>query len=167
MDRCTTTAAAILVIALGLLATEGNAQVDPLATQAEEYYRRALAAWADADIDAIASRQGARVGFGFRGLAPRGVDDSSAGFQVALLHKFFDSMEYYNLRLDEIHTAVHGNVVVAWGFHTEDFKQRGKPPEVHRVRFSFTAIAGEDGQLRQVLSHRDIQPFDDQGRYIP
>jgi hypothetical protein len=56
---------------------------------------------------------------------------------------------------------------VAWGFHTEDFKQRGKPPEVHRVRFSFTAIAGEDGQLRQVLSHRDIQPFDDQGRYIP
>lgn len=154
-------------LAGGSLPTSATAQESDLAAAMEEAYRLGLEAWANADIDLIASGQGSAVGFGFRTLAPRGVDDATAGYPRPLLEAFFASMDYYNLRLDEIHTSVHGNVGVAWGFHTEEFRHRGRESEAYRVRFSFTVIRGEDGALTQLISHRDIQPFGDDGRYIP
>ncbi len=155
------------VLAWASLTGTAAAQNRDLGADMEESYRTGLVAWANADIDLITSGQGSAAGFGFRSLAPRGVGDTAAGFPRELLEVFFASMEYYNLRLDEIHTSVHDNVGVAWGFHTEEFQRRGMEPEAYRVRFSFTIIRGEDGELRQVLSHRDIQPFGDNGGYVP
>ena len=80
---------------------------------------------------------------------------------------FFASLEYYDLELEEMHTAVYEDVVVAWGFHTEEFQHRGRDPESYRVRFSMTMLREDDGSLRTILSHRDIQPFGEQGRYVP
>ena len=68
--------------------------------------------------------------------------------------------------LDEFHTATYGDVVVAWGFFTEDFKHHGRDPEVVKVRFSSTMMRGDDGRLKMIPAHRDIQPFGADGRYI-
>jgi len=161
----------VLAVSLGViagaLADSATAQEASLATAMEESYRLGLEAWANADVERIAAGEGSAVGFGFRTLEPRGVGDATAAFPRPLLQAFFNSMEYYRLRLDEIHTLVHGNVGVAWGFHTEEFQRRGMEPESYRVRFSFTVVREEDGTLRYLMSHRDIQPFDDSGRYIP
>jgi hypothetical protein len=138
-----------------------------LAQEAEAFIRAGYAAWNEGDLEAISSRSRSRAGFGFRNVAARGTQDPEAGPSPGVLRSFFDSFEYFNVSIDEIHTAVYGDVVVAWGFHTEDFKHRGMDPEVVKVRFSSTVIRGENGQLRTILGHRDIQPFDAEGRYIP
>jgi hypothetical protein len=159
----------VLVFVAPLLLSAGGvrAQDAAVAAEVEASYRAALAAWAAADVDAITSGGGSAAGFGFRSLAPRGVDDPEAPYARALLQAFFASFEYYNLELEEIHTAVYDHAVVSWGFHTEDFKHRGREPERYRVRFSMTLLREDDGRLRGVLSHRDIQPFGDEGRYVP
>ena len=158
----------VLVVALiGTFVPPLEGQVEPLAAEVEARLRASFAAWSAGDIETITSGTGSATGFGFRSVAPRGAEDPAAGWSREVLSRFFGSIEYYNARLDEIHSAVHGDVVVAWGFFTEDFKHRGRDPEVYRIRFSGTWIRGQDGQLRSVLNHRDIQAFDTQGRYVP
>ena len=84
-----------------------------------------------------------------------------------VVSRFFESLEYYSATLNEMHTAAYGDVVVAWGFFTEDFKHHGCEPEIYQIRFSSTWIEGDDGELLKILNHRDIQTFESEGRYIP
>ena len=153
--------AILLAIALPL-----HGQDDALRAEGEARFRTSLAAWSAGDIEAILSGS-TRLGFGYRRLAPRGTSESDVEWSRDQLIRFFESLEYYRARVDEIHTAVHGDVVVVWGLFTEDFKHRGRDPEVYRVRFSSAMFREEGNQLRTVLNHRDIQTFDKRGRYLP
>jgi ketosteroid isomerase-like protein len=156
---------AIVILAV-LSASNGSAQSATVQQQAEAWIRKDYAAWNQGDQAAIVKNAGFTVGFGFRTLAPRGVDPIPPEELKRIVKAFFDSMEYYHIKLHELHTKAYGDVVVAWGFHTEDFRIRGKPPEVVRVRFTATLRKTPNG-WQTLISHRDIQPFDKQGRYIP
>lgn len=143
------------------------AQTDSLVAELESLYRTELAEWSSKDIDAITSRGNALAGFGYRLEARRGVPGGLTKWSPDFLTTFFNSLEYYHANLKELHAEAYGDVVVAWGFLSEDFKHRGRRPERYTVRFSETLRRGADGTLLTILSHRDIQPFDESGRYIP
>jgi hypothetical protein len=114
-------------------------------------------------------------GFGWRTAAPRSTGWSSVDSRdVAArgaeafrepIKRFLDSMEYYHCEVEELHTSVEGDIGLAWGIWVEDFKVRDRPAEKARVRF--TEVLKKEGEhWRLLLSHRDIQPFDEHGRYL-
>lgn len=157
----------LAIIFVVLSALTCFAQGETLEQQAEAEIRKSYAAWNRGDQASIVeSADGFTVGFGFRTLAPRGVDPPPRAAIERVVKAFFDSMEYYRVNIQELHTKAFGDVVVAWGFHTEDFRLRGKAPETVRVRFSSTLRKTPNG-WQTLISHRDIQPFDKEGRYIP
>lgn len=96
--------------------------------------------------------------------AARSAIPKSAGIEK--LRSFLASLEYDRPTLDELHTAVDGDIGLAWGSYTEDFKVRGRAPEKVRARFTLTLKHDTSG-WRPLLYHRDIQPFDEKGGYIP
>ena len=132
-----------------------------------DYVREVQSGWISGDPEAIerlARAERSAIGFGFRDAAARdhrtiGVAGFQAGFS-----QFLAGMDYYRFEFDELETAVDGEIGLAWGFFTEDFKVKGREPEKARVRFSLVAMREVDG-WRSLLSHRDIQPFDADGRY--
>ena len=100
------------------------------------------------------------LGFGFRTAAPR------AGGRIGReqLERFFSGVDYYRLTLESLETDTNGDVGLAWGVFIEHFQHKGQPPERARVRFSNVMTnAGAGWQI--LLYHRDIQPFDEDGRY--
>ena len=158
---------ALVWVLCGMDAPPASGQERSLKEDAEAYILTAYEAWNKGDQDAIVERWPYGLpGFGFRSLTPRGMKAMSRQDAVEVVRRFFASMEYYRLTVDELHTVVHDDVVVAWGYHTEDFKVRGRDPEVVRVRFSVAIKKSPDG-WHGLLGHRDIQRFDEQGRYIP
>jgi ketosteroid isomerase-like protein len=134
----------------------------------EQQVRASLAAWNAGDLDRIVDTPGLSnndgIGFGWRTKDPR--VGESREYQLETIRPFFATVEYYRITDEEIHTAVDGDVGLAWGFFTEDFQVRGRAPEKIRVRFT-TVFKREGGRLRQILFHRDAQSFDDQSNYIP
>jgi hypothetical protein len=104
------------------------------------------------------------VGFGFRTFAAREAASEEAFGQQ--LSGFAAMMEYYRIRLDELHTSVDGDIGLVWGVHTEEFQIRGRTPEAIRVRFT-NALRWDGQTWRNLLMHRDAQVFDASGRYIP
>ena len=126
------------------------------------------AAYNAGDIEAIAEQSlGFEAGFGFRTQLPRRTEDKAlSGNEIAELMKpFFDQMEYYDLWIDDISIEVHRNVSIAWGFHLESFKIKGREPVKVRVRFTQSFMLGEDGEMETLLCHRDIRQFGEDGRY--
>lgn len=135
----------------------------------EQQYRDAISAWNARDPVKIRNTAGASggFGFGFRTRAFRDFRDASGQeSETAMVRKFLSSLEYLRITLEEIHATVDGNVGFAWGFQTEEFQLQGRPPEKVRVRFTMT-LKRDAGRWRQLLHHRDAQPFDDLGNYIP
>lgn len=134
----------------------------------DQQVRASLAAWNAGDLDRIVDTPGLSnndgIGFGWRTKDPR--VGESREYQLETIRPFFATVEYYRITDEEIHTAVDGNVGLAWGFFTEEFHVRGRAPEKVRVRFT-TVLKREAGTWRQLLFHRDAQPFDDKGNYIP
>ncbi len=129
------------------------------------------------NVDAILQQNapGSHVRFGWRTAEPRstgwsGVDahDVAARSVDAFrepMKRWFDSMEYYHCTIEELHTSVEGGIGLGWGIYVEDFKIKGRPAEKARVRF--TQVLKTDGKHRRtLLSHADIQPFDEHGRYL-
>ena len=133
----------------------------------EAWYDRLFAAYNTADVEWIAEHDILSVaGFGFRAAAwrdPLSADDDAYGLQN--LRAFFDQMEYYRIEPEALDFRDDGDVVVAWGIWVEDFRIQGQPAERARVRFTNVFRRTPEG-LRQLLYHRDIQPFSDQGRYL-
>ena len=129
----------------------------------EQQVRASLAAWNAGDLDRIVDTPGLSnnvgIGFGWRTRDPR--VGESREYQLETIRPFFAAVEYYRITDEEIHTAVDGDVGLAWGFFTEDFQVRDRAPEKIRVRFT-TVFKREEGRLRQILFHRDAQSFDDQ-----
>jgi len=91
------------------------------------------------------------VGYGFRTFEAReGTPDS------------VPSMEYWRVMLDEVHTSVVGDIGLAWGVHTEEFKVEGGVPESVRVRFTNT-LRWNGRRWENLLYHRDAQLFEEDG----
>jgi ketosteroid isomerase-like protein len=124
-------------------------------------------------IDAFASNSPAQVvkldppanGFGYRALEARSASMSVATW-LNTNKEFFGGMDYYRVRLDKVQTEVEGDIGLAWGFFTEDFKRKGRSPEKVRVRFT-TTLRYDRGNWKTLLYHRDIQGFDEKGSYVP
>lgn len=148
----------------------GQSSANPITSaEIEEQVIQQLDAFANADYQLIAAKEYAQgPGFGFRA---RTAGSDSENLTIAMLENamkaFFDTLEYYNINVEEIQTAVHGDTGIAWGVHIEDFQVKGREPETHRVRFSYTFRRNEAGELFAILAHRDIQEFDENGQYIP
>lgn len=102
------------------------------------------------------------VGYGFRTFEPR-VDSASAGLDPTA-QALVANMEYWRVTLDELHTSAVGDIGLAWGVYTEEFKAKGEPPETVRVRFTNTLRW--DGQgWKNLLYHRDAQAFGEDAGY--
>jgi ketosteroid isomerase-like protein len=115
--------------------------------------------------EAIVRLDPAANGFGYRQLKARSADVPVPA-QLDTVKAFLASVESYRVTLDEVQTEVEGDVGLAWGFYTEEFRHNGRNPEKVRVRFTFT-FKYERGDWRTLLYHRDIQKFDEKGAYLP
>jgi hypothetical protein len=139
----------------------------PTKEDVAEEMRRRFTVFDSRNLDAIMQNSHEGVGFGYSSAAPRSAPWGSAdpGDEAAAIKRFLDSTEYYHTKFQELHTSVEGDIGLAWGIFVEDFKVRGQPPEMARVRF--TQVLKKEGvRWRPILFHRDIQPFDKQGRYL-
>jgi ketosteroid isomerase-like protein len=123
-----------------------------------------LAAWASNDPEVIARVDPPSNGFGARALQLRPAEMSLSTW-LDQIKAFFATKEYYRAEFNELHTAVDGDIGLAWGFYTEDFKDKGRTPEKLRIRFT-TTMKYEPNGWRTLLYHRDIQQFDERGRYL-
>jgi hypothetical protein len=160
----------VFLIIFATLGSPLVAQDDQLSSEVAAAMQAGLDEWNAGDIDALVSGNptgSPAGGFGYRSMAPRGIQDPVAGQLRSALTQFFDSVEYYRATVEEVHAREYENVVVAWGFFTEDFKHHGRNSELYRIRFSTTLLRDDAGQLRTIMSHRDIQPFDERGGYLP
>jgi hypothetical protein len=69
-----------------------------------------------------------------------------------------------SLQPEDVHASVVGEIGLAWGISIEEFQEQGHPPERARVRFS-KGLAKGAKSWEVLLYHRDIQPFNEDGRY--
>jgi ketosteroid isomerase-like protein len=127
-----------------------------------EAVRALFAAFHTRDIQTLLPMEAQAVGFGFRAVAWRAA--GGEGSYVQRHEQFFGQMDFYRLELEDLQTAVTGDIGLAWGVYIEEFQEKGRPPERARVRFSKVLTKGARGW--QVLwYHHDIQPFNDDGFY--
>ena len=130
----------------------------------EEAIREWISAWDNHDIQAITAMEAGEVGFGYRTEAGRDRSRTGEIEYSAMREQFFGRIEYFHLKLEDLQTSVVGNIGLAWGVFTEDFQEKGRPPEYARVRFSSTLSKGARG-WQVLMFHRDIQPFEEDGTY--
>lgn len=129
-----------------------------------EAVHRWCRAWDTQDLHAIVAMEAQAGGFGFRPLARRDHTAMSAEAHLQAMERFFSQMAYFHLHVEDLQTAVAGDLGFAWGAYVEEFQEQGRPPERARVRFSKVLTQGAHG-WQVLLYHRDIQPFGDDGRY--
>ena len=132
----------------------------------KEEVAEAVRAWCAAfhtrDIQTLLPMEAQAAGFGFRAVAWRAA--RGEGGLLQRLEQFFGQMDSYRLELEDLQTAVTGDIGLAWGVYIEEFQEKGRPLERARVRFSKVLTKGARGW--QVLYyHRDIQPFNEDGSY--
>lgn len=132
-----------------------------------EAVQRWFAAWNSKDITIIAAMEARAVGLGWRAFSSRERDYVARGGEAGVFQRrerLFGRMDNFRLELEDLQTAVAGDVGLAWGVFIEEFQEKGQPPERARVRFSKVLTKGAtDWQI--LFFHRDIQPFDEEGRY--
>ena len=151
------------------LVCAGDAAAAPAQTltraMVEAQIREWIAAYDSNDVDRVLKADPHADGFGWRVIGVRS-SKTPESERAGALRKFFGGMDYYHVLANELHADVDSDIGLAWGFFTEDFKQKGRAPEKLRVRFTST-LKYENGQWRTLLYHRDIQSFDGRGNYIP
>lgn len=136
----------------------------PARESLEQHVRNLYAAWSARDRTEVARLDPSAPGFGYRVRDARALR-SPLEYDESL-KTFFATLDNYRLSIDELQTDMIGGIGLAWGVYTEEFQVKGRPPEKVRVRFTMT-FKYEDSSWRTLLYHRDIQPFGDDGRYIP
>ena len=57
---------------------------------------------------------------------------------------FNDEFEKFKWWIEELNVRIDGDIGLAWGFHIEDFKVKGREPELAKVLFSMTLRYYED-----------------------
>ncbi|SRR6266511_668255 len=129
-----------------------------------EAVRGWCAAFHTRDMQTIIAMEARAVGFGFRTLDWRDLAARGEGGYWQSLEQFFGRMDDYRLELEDLQTSVTGEIGLAWGVYIEEFQEKGRPPEGARVRFSKVLTKGAMA-WQALLFHRDIQPFNEEGRY--
>lgn len=149
------------VLALGFISPAGVPAQETNATSLEQWMRSGYEfAWEGgqpmpAEVRQVWGQLGSGgVGYGFRTFHARETTPDS-----------IPVMEYWRVTLDELHTSVVGDIGLAWGVHTEEFKAKGEPPEHIRVRFTNT-LRWNGQRWEGLLYHRDAQVFGANGRYL-
>jgi ketosteroid isomerase-like protein len=169
MPKMACTTKRVSYFAAGLLVSLSvtrSAIAQPLtAAMVESHVKEWLAAFASNDPEKAARADPPTNGFGWRALKARSAEMQFSTW-LETQKTFFAGMDYYRVQLNEVQAAVDGNIGLAWGFFTEDFKRKGHAPEKARVRFT-TTLKYERGSWRTLLYHRDIQKFDEKGNYLP
>jgi len=150
---------AVVLVLIGL--PQSGAAQTPTPSMVERHIQAIVAAYTAHDSQAIARLDPAAPGFGFRTLPSRRSDRP----YIEALNSFFANQDYYRIELNELTTEIDGDTAVAWGFWTEDFKEKNRSPEKVRVRFTFT-LKYEGNAWRTLLYHRDAQKFDEKGAYL-
>jgi ketosteroid isomerase-like protein len=155
-----------IAAAISVLSTSTETAFAQTLTRAmlESHLKAWIAAYDAHDAEAVARLDPPANGYGFRDLPYRSSERPLSTY-IDGLKTFFGSMEYYRMELNELHADVDGNIGLAWGFFTEDFKEKGRPPEKVRVRFT-TTVKYDGNSWRTLLYHRDVQEFDAQARYL-
>lgn len=133
--------------------------------EVEEGVRSIFQVWSSLDPIGISELYSGAPGFGYRTREPRARYASREAYLEAF-QSWLGSMLYYRIAIDEIHTAVDGDIGIAWGFYHEEFQARGREAEVRRGRFSEVIKRGSTG-WQILFYHRDATPFDSRGVYIP
>ncbi len=144
---------------------QGAPAARPTPAMVEAQIREWIAAYDSNDVARVLKADPRADGFGWRAVGVRS-SKTPESERAQTLRKFFGGMDYYHVIPGELHTEVDGNIGLAWGFFTEDFRQKGRNPEKLRVRFT-TTLKYDNGEWRTLLYHRDIQNFDGRGNYIP
>ena len=137
MRHCHALVMLLLVLSwatVGLAQTHSSTKDD-----VAEEMRRIYAALDSGKPEAILQTPNEGVGFGWRAAAPRSTQWTGLSFQDVTaqgadayrqaIKRFLDSMEYWHIKLEELHTLVDGDVGLAWGVHVEDFKIKGRLAE--------------------------------------
>ena len=162
------TGVAAIVVSVLLFATATASAQAITPSDVEQQVRASLLVWNTRDpvkiLDTPGPSNNRGFGFGYRTRDAR--PGQSREEERGVIEKFLTTAEYYRATLDEIRTAVDGDIGLAWGVFTEEFHIRGRTPERVRVRFT-TALKREGRAWRQLVFHRDAQPFDENGNYIP
>jgi ketosteroid isomerase-like protein len=130
-------------------------------TMVEKHVQDIAAAYTAHDAQAVARLDPAAPGYGFRTLQPRRSDRP----YIDALNSFFANQDYYRIELNELNSEIDGDIAVAWGFWTEDFKEKNRSPEKVRVRITYT-LKYDGKEWRTLLFHRDAQTFDEKGGYL-
>jgi len=129
-----------------------------------EVFRKEKIAWDSKDIEGIVNAIG-RFGFGYRTSAWRDFSVTTKEKMKLALENFYKDLEYLRRSDTKLNTWSEGDIGLAWGFSIEECKHRGQPPE--RVRTRFTQVYIKEGEeWRMLVSHKDIQPFDEEGNYL-
>jgi ketosteroid isomerase-like protein len=133
--------------------------------EVEARIRAVFGIWKTLDPASIADLYSGGVGFGYRSREARPPYETKEAYCEAL-RSWLGMFEHYTIDIEQVETAVDGDVGLAWGFYKEEFALRGREPEVISGRFSEVMRRDPSG-WRTLLYQRDAQPFDSTGRYIP
>ena len=164
-----------LLFLLAGLPMHNPAQIKPLTKEdVEREIRTKWSAFDSRDIDVLLLDAPDGVNFGWR-LAPARTGEwpvdpkekAAHGMDAyrQVIRHFYDSVEYYHVNFEELSTSVEGDIGLGWGVYVEDFKLKGQPAE--RAHARFTMVLKKEGERWRVLMrHSDIEPFDENGRYL-
>jgi ketosteroid isomerase-like protein len=133
--------------------------------EVEQATRDWIAAYNSGDVAKGAALETTGVGFGYRSRASRNLPASGSVGYIEGIRQWYAQHDALRITFEELHTSVDGDIGVAWGVYIEEFQERGRPAERARVRFS-QALRKDASGWHFILFHRDIQPFDDDGRYL-
>lgn len=116
------------------------------------------------DIEYICATDAKGFGYGYRTRDARDIQATDPDEYRQFMRGFYERHSSIRTTIEKLETAVDGDVGLAWGVYVEEFQIAGRPPERARVRFS-QAMRRDEAGWRFLLFHRDIQPFDESGRY--
>ena len=139
--------------------------IDLTPKDVERRIRHEWEVWNSGDPDAIAANYSAPWGFGFRTREPRVPLPTKEAYRHSV-EQWQNTLDYYRIELDELHTTADGDVGIAWGYYHEEFQPKGGTPQVHHGRFSEVFKKDANG-WRSLFYHREATPFDKNGRYVP
>lgn len=164
----------VLVVCAGSTAQSAQPNLPTKEDVAKEMYER-WAAYSAGNVDVLVRHGQDGFGFGWRGIKARSSAWSSTTSQDVAergeeafrepIRRWYDTMERFHSNFVELHTAVDGDIGLVWGVYVEDFKRKGQPAEIARVRTTHT-LKFENGHWRTLLYHNDIEPFDEHGHYL-
>jgi ketosteroid isomerase-like protein len=170
------TSLTLILSLLGLMLTAASAQTKrPTKEDVEHEIRRLWAAQGSGNVDVMLPNAGRGINFGWRrapmrtggwAVDPKEVAAHGDEAYRQVMRRFYDSMEYYHCNFEELHTSVEGDIGLGWGVYVEDFKPKGQPAERARVRLTMV-LKKEGERWRTLMRHSDIEPFDENGRYLP